>query len=69
MRNYILIYDLPRSNKSIFVKINRLLHRIDAEKIQHSVWRSDKLENLKDIAELIRDNGGEAILMEENVVF
>jgi CRISPR-associated endonuclease Cas2 len=67
--DYLIIYDLPREKSSLLVKINRELHKIGAERIQHSIWESKKLDNLKDIAELIRDNGGEAMVLEENVVF
>ena len=67
--DYIIIYDLPSDKKSLLVKVNRELHKIGAERIQHSIWESSKLDSLKEIAELIRDNGGEAMVLEENVVF
>ena len=35
--------------KSLLVKINRMLHKIKAEKIQHSVWSSPNVNELKEI--------------------
>lgn len=66
--DYIIIYDLPRKERCLLVKINRMLHRMGAEKIQHSIWESENLEALKDIVRLIREAGGEANVMEKKIV-
>ena len=66
---YLLLYDLPREERCLLVKVNRALHALNAERWQHSVWRSPNLTGLKKIAELIREHGGEASVLEENVVF
>ena len=65
---YIIIYDLSRSEKSLFVKINRMLHKIGAEKMQHSVWEADDFDSLKEIASLIRQRGGEASILEKKIL-
>ncbi|MFH7882499.1 MAG: hypothetical protein QW140_02150 [Candidatus Aenigmatarchaeota archaeon] len=65
---YILIYDIPREKKVLQVQINRALKATKAEKIQHSVWESDDIRNLRAIATKIRNEGGEAILLEKKIV-
>jgi len=68
MKKFIIIYDIPREKKSLLVKINRMLHNINAEKIQHSVWQSDDMDQLKIIANIIRQEGGEARILEEKEI-
>lgn len=67
-REYIIIYDLPREEKSLLVKINRMLHRINAKKLQHSIWQSDDLEALKDMVRIIRGAGGQANIIEKRII-
>ena len=62
---YIIIYDIPREKKVLQVQINRLLHRIKAEKIQQSVWESDDLESLKLISERIEEANGKSIILKK----
>jgi CRISPR/Cas system-associated endoribonuclease Cas2 len=66
---YILIFDIPRENPILAVKVNRKLKEINAEKIQNSVWRSENLEELTKIALWIRNSGGKAQILEEKIVF
>jgi hypothetical protein len=68
MGEYIIMYDLPRSEKSLFVKINRMLHKIDAELLQHSVWEADDLEMLTQIVRIVRQSGGEANILEKKII-
>jgi len=65
---YILIFDLPRNKASVRVKVNRLLHRIDAEKVQQSVWMHENYEWLKEAKEIIVSSGGSAILLKGEVI-
>jgi CRISPR-associated endonuclease Cas2 len=65
---YIIIYDIPREKKTLQVQINRLLHRIKAERIQHSVWESEDLESLRLISEKIEEANGKTIILEKKVV-
>ena len=62
---YIIIYDIPREKKVLQVQINRLLHKIKAEKIQQSVWESDDLESLKLISEKIEEANGKSIILKK----
>jgi CRISPR-associated endonuclease Cas2 len=66
---YIIIYDMPREKKVLHVQVNRKLHAIRAERLQHSIWESEVLENLKEIAAFIRAAGGEASVLEKKIVF
>lgn len=67
-KEYVLIYDLPAGKKSMLVKVNRALHRLEAQKLQHSVWQSERLEDLGDIARMIKRAGGRATVLEKKVV-
>jgi CRISPR/Cas system-associated endoribonuclease Cas2 len=68
MVGYIIIYDIPREKKVFQVQVNRALKKIKAKKFQHSVWESDDLEGLKGIAKLIKQEGGQASIMEKRLV-
>ena len=68
MEKYILIYDIPREKKVLQVQVNRLLHKIGAEKIQHSVWESKDLDALKLIKRRIEDAGGKVLIIEKKIV-
>jgi hypothetical protein len=65
---YIILFDIPRNMGYLQVKINRLLHSINAQLIQHSVWESENLEGLKKIKDLIESNGGKAIILEKKII-
>ena len=67
--SYILIFDIPREDFSLAVKVNRKLKAMNAEKIQNSVWRSENFDGLVKVALLIRNAGGRAQIIEEKVVF
>lgn len=65
---YIIIYDIPREKKVLQVQVNRALKMIRAEKIQHSVWESDDIKSLRAIATIIKNEGGEVVLLEKKLV-
>ncbi len=67
--NYLLIFDIPKGNSILNVKVNRLLKKIGADKIQNSVWRSENLKELTKISIWIRNVGGDAKILEERIVF
>lgn len=69
MKEFVLIYDVPRESVSVETKVWRDLQKIKAKKVQHSVWKSDKLQDLIDIATFIKKSGGEATILEEKLVF
>jgi len=58
--SFILTFDIPRNEPLVELRINRELKKIGAKRLQFSVWRSDKLEKLIEIALLIRSSGGQA---------
>ena len=65
----ILIFDIPRGEKILNVKVNRKLKSIDAVKIQNSVWKADNLQELMKIVIWIRNVGGAANILEEKIIF
>ena len=69
MKDVILLFDIPREERRIELKIWRELKRLDAKMVQHSVWKSDKLQDLIDIATFIKKSGGQATILEEKLVF
>jgi CRISPR/Cas system-associated endoribonuclease Cas2 len=68
MAKYIIIYDIPRERKVLQVQVNRLLKKMRSDKIQHSTWESEDLEGLRQISKKIRDQGGQALILEKKVV-
>lgn len=67
--NYILAFDIPKGDSILRVKVNRLLKKIGAEKVQNSVWRSGNLRELTKIAVWIRNVGGDAKILEEKIIY
>lgn len=63
------MFDIPREEHKIEVKVWRDLKRMDAKMIQHSVWKSDKLQDLIGIATFIKKSGGQATILEEKLIF
>jgi hypothetical protein len=65
----ILVFDIPRGQTILNVKVNRKLKAIKAKKIQNSVWKSDNINELIKIAIWIRNAGGKAKVLEEKIIF
>ncbi|HLC39377.1 MAG TPA: hypothetical protein VJJ76_00660 [archaeon] len=65
---YVLLYDIPREKKSFQVFVNRALKKAKAKKLQHSVWQSDDLSALRGIARKIKEENGQALILEKKVV-
>lgn len=70
MKEFVLIFDLPKESHSEYVKVWRDLNKIDnIKKVQHSVWKSEKINELIDIATFIKKSGGHAMILEEKLIF
>ncbi len=69
MREFILTFDIPRDLVSVRKKTNRDLQKLGAKKIQHSLWKSNNLKSLIDIATFIKKNNGNASILEEKLIF
>lgn len=67
MKKFILIFDIPRSMNTLKSRVNRRLHDMEAEMLQHSVWRSSDLSSLSEIAVKIKEQG-KAMIVEECLV-
>jgi CRISPR/Cas system-associated endoribonuclease Cas2 len=65
---YIILFDIPRGQTILNVKVNRLLNKISAEKMQNSVWRAENLQELTRIALWIKNAGGKATILEEKII-
>lgn len=64
-----LIFDIPLEEKSRAKQVQRTLTKIGARQTQRSVWSSEKLDDLIDIASFIKKSGGDARILEERFVF
>lgn len=69
MKEAILIFDIPLENKSEARKVQRDLNKIEAKMIQKSVWKSEKIPQLIDIASFIKKSGGTVSILEEKLIF
>lgn len=62
------MFDIPFSKKSLARKIQRRLNKIEAIKLQQSVWKSKNLNELTQIASTIKQEGGQATILKEKIV-
>ena len=69
MKEYVLTFDIPRELASVRKKVHRDLIRIGAKKLQHSFWKSDKLQDFMTIAIFIKKAQGQATILEEKLIF
>lgn len=64
-----MIFDVPLENRALARKIQRDLNKIDARMLQQSVWESRNLQDLINIASLIKKSGGDVKILEEKFIF
>ncbi len=69
MTSMVLVYDIPRGDVAVAVKVWRDLNKMGAKKVQHSIWRHGNLDRLIEIAMYIKRFGGSARILEERFVF
>ena len=67
--SFVIVFDIPRFEKTERVRIHRELVRGGAEKIQDSFWKSEKMKFLIEIGMRIRKLGGRASILEEKFLF
>ena len=69
MKEFVLVFDLPREEGTVKVRTWRELQKISAKMIQFSIWKSEKIDELMKIAIDIKRSGGSAKILEEKFVF
>lgn len=69
MKEFILVFDLPREMGTVKVRTWRELQEIGAKMMQFSIWKSEKLDELVKLAADIKKSGGSARILEERFVF
>lgn len=67
--SFVIVFDIPRFEKTERVRIHRELVRSGAEMIQDSFWKSASLKFLIDVGMRIRKLGGSATILEEKFLF
>ena len=66
---FVITFDIPIEERSLKLKINRILKRKKFKMIQKSVWSSKDLKEMVKIATWIKLAGGKARIMEERLIF
>ncbi len=69
MKEFVLIFDIPRDEHKVAVKAWRDLLKYGSKMVQHSVWKHSDLSKLIEIATFIKKSGGSATILEEKLVF
>ena len=69
MKEFVLVFDLPREMGTTKVRTWRELQKMDAKMIQFSIWESEKLDELMKLAIDIKKSGGDAKILKEQFVF
>jgi len=68
-KNFILSFDIPRGMNTLRTRVFRALKRNNVKLIHESLWLSDNLNALMEIALLIKRSGGTVRILEEKFVF
>jgi CRISPR-associated endonuclease Cas2 len=66
--SYLIIYDIKRLDSATRLRVNRRLRRLGALKLQHSVWESDDISELKNLVGAIKSSGGNAFITRKRIV-
>jgi hypothetical protein len=66
---FILVFDIPRALNTLKVQVWRELRRSGCEMLQFSIWKSNDLKQLMNIALWIKKSGGRASILEEKFIF
>jgi len=64
----ILIFDIPRELAPLRSKIHRELNKINARKIQDSVWASNSIDSLIELANEIKNSNASAQVLKIEVI-
>jgi hypothetical protein len=65
----LLSFDISRELNALRLRVFKRLRGMDAEMVHQSLWRSENLKNLLDIALLIHNHGGSVRILEEKFIF
>jgi len=66
---YLLIFELKQKDPTLKLKINRFLKKIGARMVLRGVWKHKSASELINLASFIKNRGGKAVVLEENVVY
>jgi len=66
---FVISFDLPERMNSARVRVFRMLKSRNCRMIHESLWESDNLKDLIDIASFIKKFGGNARILEEKFLF
>jgi hypothetical protein len=64
----ILIFDIPRELAPLRSKIYRKLNKINARKIQDSIWASNSIDSLIELADEIKNSGASSQVLKIEVI-
>jgi hypothetical protein len=66
---FVISFDLPREMNSARVRVFRMLKSRNCKMIHESLWESNNLKDLIEIAKFIKRFGGNARILEEKFLF
>lgn len=66
---FVMIFDVPLEDRALARKVQRDLVKLGAKMLQQSVWKFSSLQELIDIASLIKKSGGDVKILKEQFVF
>lgn len=69
MSEFLIAFDIPAKESLFKKKINQILKKTGAKMIQRSLWESENLNKLLNVAILIKNIGGKAHVFEAKVLF
>ena len=65
---FLISFDIPKEFNALRLRVFRKLRKLNAEIVHESLWKSNSLESLTNIALLIRQHGGSAKILEEKFI-
>jgi len=66
---FVISFDLPKEMNSARVRLFRMLRSRNCKMIHESLWESNNLRELIEIASFIKRFGGNARILEEKFLF
>jgi CRISPR-associated endonuclease Cas2 len=69
MPKFLIAFDIPTKEKLFKKKIYQILKKTGAKMTQRSLWESENLNELLNIAILIKNIGGKVYVFEAKVLF
>jgi CRISPR/Cas system-associated endoribonuclease Cas2 len=67
--SYLIVYDIRELDYRTRQRVSRRLRKLQALKLQQSVWESGRLAELKSLADSIGRTGGKALVLKKRAIY